>query len=66
MAYWVMANEAIIRDMTEKLKDLEDKIGSLQTKIASSHGREKVALREKLEELYEQRKIAQRRLIDVT
>jgi len=61
-----MANEAIIKDMTERLKDLEGRIGSLQIKVTKTHGRDKVALQEKLEELYEARKVAQRRLIDVT
>lgn len=61
-----MANEVIVKDMTEKLQDLEVKIATIQTKVASTHGHDKMALQEKLEELYEQRKVAQRRLIDVT
>ncbi len=66
MAYCYMGNEAIVQDMTEKLHALEARIADIQAKVASAHGHDKVALQEKLEDLYEQRKSAQRRLIDVT
>lgn len=61
-----MGNETIVRDMTDKLHGLEARIADFQAKVAGAHGHDKVALQEKLEELYEERKIAQRRLIDVT
>ena len=66
MAYCFMGNEAIVQDMTEKLHALEARIADIQAKVAGAHGHDKVALQEKLEDLYEQRKSAQRRLIDVT
>lgn len=66
MAYYAMSTETIVQDMTEKLHGIEDRIADLQAKVAIAHGHDKVALQEKLEELYDQRKAAQRRLIDVT
>lgn len=64
--YWAMGNQAIVNDMTEKLHKLDDRIAALQAKVANAHGHDKVAWQEKLEELYEERRTAQRRMIDVT